>query len=356
MNTDISFNGNSLLNCEFDKQNALKVKELMKQYPKHYHKVLQHQYPEIMQWIFDKTPLLVDDKNFQYRTGIRVYWIFKGFTDFPKCPVCGNRIGYRQNTALKKEGWQRHCSIACGSLDLNTQAKNKATNREKYGCDWPQQNKDVMQKSIASTIKHYGVERPTQAKSVIDKIKHTCIKKYGVSNVFATGWCKNKIQQSMEKRYGVKHAMDCHEFFKKAQKKYFYNGMYFASGPELAYYIWLVDNNIMFKYQPNAKFEYRYAGKIHMYNPDFFLIDNKQYIEIKGDFYFENSNTSGRMWYPYRKSKTKEQLRYLDGLARAKQKCMFDNNVKIITSNQYQIYLKYIRENYGKEYISQFRK
>ena len=50
--------------------------------------------------------------------------------------------------------------------------------------------------------------------------------------------------------------------------------------PELAYYIWLKDNNIQFEYQPNKVFFYEFKGQTCRYEPDFFV--DGEYVELKG--------------------------------------------------------------------------
>ena len=52
---------------------------------------------------------------------------------------------------------------------------------------------------------------------------------------------------------------------RKAKSKYFYNGIFFDSKPELAYYIWLVDNDYAFEYHPSTAFTYEHNGHICIY-------------------------------------------------------------------------------------------
>lgn len=123
--------------------------------------------------------------------------------------------------------------------------------------------------------------------------------------------------------------------FLKNKKKYTFKNIKFDSVPELAYYIWLSDNNISFEYQPNISFEYEYDGKTHIYYPDFKV--NEEYIELKGSHFFEN----GKMINPYDRTQ--------DGLYAAKHQCMIKNNIKIITDyNQYE---DYVNKKYTKDFI-----
>lgn len=57
--------------------------------------------------------------------------------------------------------------------------------------------------------------------------------------------------------------------------------VYVRSSYELEYVKWLDKNNI--KWKGNLiKFPYEFEGKIKYYYPDFYLIENDEYVEIKG--------------------------------------------------------------------------
>jgi len=44
--------------------------------------------------------------------------------------------------------------------------------------------------------------------------------------------------------YGVDHPSKSHEILCRTRGKYTYNGLNFDSAPEIAFYIWLIDNGI----------------------------------------------------------------------------------------------------------------
>ena len=123
-------------------------------------------------------------------------------------------------------------------------------------------------------------------------------------------------------------------------RKYLYDNLQFDSAPELAYYIWLKDNNIKFQFQREQSFEYEHNGKKFLYFPDFFLEDEQQFVEIKGDHFFVES---GQMICPFRKKKWSDE-RYEDECAKyeAKHQCMLKNNVKIMRSDEYLFFVQYI--------------
>ena len=119
--------------------------------------------------------------------------------------------------------------------------------------------------------------------------------------------------------------------------------MNFDSIYEIAFYIWLVDNNIQFEYEPAISMQYIFDGKRHQYMPDFIV--EGQVVEIKGDHFFKEDGT---MQNPYDHS--------LDPLYEAKHQCMLANNVKIIKVSEMKDVLEYICSKYGKNYLKQFRR
>ena len=122
----------------------------------------------------------------------------------------------------------------------------------------------------------------------------------------------------------------------KCQRKYIYNSVYFDSSYELAYYIWLKDNNIDFEYH-NSVIEYKINEETHYYFPDFKV--NNEYIELKGSHLIdENMN----LIHP----KTKEILK-------EKTQCLKDNNGKIIVDCSE--YINYVKNKYGEHFISSLK-
>ena len=71
-----------------------------------------------------------------------------------------------------------------------------------------------------------------------------------------------------------------HTSFKRT-RIYEYNGVKLHGTWELEYAKWLDENNIKWR-RPIEKFPYYFDGKNRHYTPDFYLINTKEYIEIKG--------------------------------------------------------------------------
>lgn len=218
--------------------------------------------------------------------------------------------------------------------------KDKAmnTNMLKRGVKWTLQDPEVRQKSILSLINNYGVDNASKSDIVKAKIKEVWYDKYGVFHISqnedikklkAQKWA-NKTQAEKRhivetrmmtniERYGVPWTSQNSEIFAKMIKHLYFNGMYFDSASELLYYFYLIRNNIDFQYHNGTSISYTINGIIHRYFPDFYIVKEKRFHEIKGDYFFENS----KMICPYDRS--------LDEMYEFKHQAMIQNDVVIIT-------------------------
>ena len=80
----------------------------------------------------------------------------------------------------------------------------------------------------------------------VEKTRQTNIERYGTPAPNAYG--SDRYKQAMMRKYGVEHNSQVHEFRLKQQQRYVFNGVNFASSPELALYIYLTDNDMEFIY------------------------------------------------------------------------------------------------------------
>lgn len=225
--------------------------------------------------------------------------------------------------------------------DPNRIQKMKNTWIEHYGTDNIYNVKEIKEKREQTLLQNYGVKNPFSSNIIKEKIKQTNVKRYGVENVFASDVIKEKIYENNIKKYGVKFITQTAEFQNKIHFKYKFENINFDSSWELAYYIWLKDNNIVFEYQPNISFKYIVNNIEHYYYPDF-LVNNK-YIEIKGDQFL----TENGMICPWDETK--------NDIYNEKYQCMIDNNVKILREKDIIPILDYIEIKYGKNYLKQFK-
>lgn len=104
-------------------------------------------------------------------------------------------------------------------------------------------------------------------------------------------------------------------------KRGYYKGIYCQSSWELAYVIFCIDHNINFK-RNTQHFDYIFENQRHNYFPDFYLPDIDTYVEIKG-------------YYDLR-SKIKAS--------------QFKGNLQVLTLEQMQPILAYVKEYYGDDF------
>jgi len=226
--------------------------------------------------------------------------------------------------------------------------KVKQTKLENHG-DENYSNVEGIKKT---KLERYGDENYNN----YEQAEKTCLEKYGVDNFSKTDECKSFQKANNLEKYGVEYSWqreDVKAAIKKTlvrkygidrppQFKYAYNGLSFDSSWELAFYIWLTDHKIDFKYQPiSIKFEFN--GKQFGYKPDFLV--ETSLIEIKGDHFFD---TDGKMICPWDSSK--------NDWYEAKHQCMVKNNVKILMSADIKPYLEYVKNTYGEDYLNSFKR
>lgn len=291
------------------------------------------------------------------------------------CPVCGKETPYRGFI----KGYQKTCSISCSLLLEENKQKRECTYFEKtgYKCplankelrrdynkkykeltgyDCPQKNPEVIKKAKNTLFERTGYTSPIQIPEIKEKIKNTYFERTGYNSPFKNPEVINKIKENNLKKYGYEYLFNSNEFQQKiinerfirtgyknssqnpnistGHKTYEYNNILFDSSWELAYYIWLTDNNIDFEYHPNISFEYFIDNTKHIYKPDFKV--GSTFIEIKNDYLLS------------------EKCEYK--IPDEKINCMNDKNITILCSNEMKPILKYIKTTYGTKYLQQFKK
>lgn len=258
-----------------------------------------------------------------------------------------------KKTCLEKYGVESY------SKTIEFKEKFKETCNEKYGVNAPAQCKDIFDKVKKTNLEKYGVEYVLQNSDIKEKIKNTMIEKYGDENYCKIlthkdhidagklAWDNDAVEKRKNtclKKYNKEFIGQVHELHVIASKKYLYNNIMFDSSWELAYYIWLIDHNIEFEYQPEG-IKYQFNNKDHYYYPDFKV--NNELVEIKGDHFFDKT---GNFRCPFNITD-----QYLQEQYKAKYQCMLDNNVKIMKYNEVRTIMYYIDKTYGKKYLKQFK-
>lgn len=98
-----------------------------------------------------------------------------------------------------------------------------------------------------------------------------------INNPASNPKVKKKISETIKAKI---QSDEWHLSFSKS-RTHEYKGIKLHGKWELEYAKFLDENNIKWR-RPTEKFEYEFKGKKGYYTPDFFLIDEKQYVEIKG--------------------------------------------------------------------------
>ena len=160
------------------------------------------------------------------------------------------------------------------------------------------------------------------------KEKYNNLQKYGVESTMQRTEVKEKAKNTLLQNYGVENPSQHFEIHKKQLYNKFKgpNNNWYDSRWEYLFEQYLIENNIPYIYQSNITFRWTdIDGKEHVYIPDFLLTENNEFIEIKGDHFFDKDNN---FINPYDKSEK--------GYANAKLKydCMVNAGVKIYTSKE----------------------
>lgn len=245
----------------------------------------------------------------------------------------------REISKLKR---QETCLKLYGDKNYSNKEQAQQTMLERYG-GTTTLTSNLKQNVQQTNIKRYGGVSPMCSTVIVDKLKETYIQNNGGMG-FASKTVLKKYQDNYKKKYGVTNSSQNPLVRRKQATKYKYENINFDSKPEIAYYIWLKDNNIDFEFQPNVKFEYLYENKLYYYIPDF-KVEN-EYIEIKGLQFFKNYDINETMINPFDRTQ--------DAKYEAKHQCMIKNNVKIITDTK--IYENYIKNKYGRTYLDSFKR
>ena len=223
-----------------------------------------------------------------------------------------------------------------GNENYNNRLKSEVTCLDRYGVKVSSQNAEVQRKASISyhltVFEKFGTEWPMQNDDVRAKFHNAMSINYSSTSYLSSNDFKKKCLEL----YGVENPMQCSEIRKKTAQKYSFIEISFDSAPEIAFFIWLKDNNIEFEYQPNVSFEYEFAGKVHKYFPDFKVGD--VFFEIKGDHFFKDD----KMICPYREYEAKHQ-------------CMLVNDVVILRNAEYAMFVQYVKDTYGSSYLMQFK-
>lgn len=243
-----------------------------------------------------------------------------------------------------------HCKRKISGLQAasnpDVQIKRSNTMQRLYGYDNIFQNTDYM-KHCWEQKYGQGITGAMQIKAFQEKQGKVMKQKYG-GYTLSVKDLRKKVDATIKKIYGTDNIRTSDyylerfklfkdQLYKNMKKIYSLDGIYFDSSWEVAYYIWLRDNNINFIYHPLPGIKYISEGIEHTYYPDFNI--DGQLIEIKGDQFFNKDGSY--------KIKTQQDA--------DKYACIIANSI-IYRRKDVLRYLKYVNEKYGSSYIKSLKK
>ena len=279
-----------------------------------------------------------------------------------KCPFCDNQRKWHNGNYFSTCG-SKECKCKSRSFSYKSKfvkgseaykdlyMRKAKTCLAKYGVSHQSKAKTVIDKTRQTFLDHYGVDNPNKTKEVRDKIEKTCLERYGVINGGGAVSAQEKIKNTLLEHYGVEHALQCKELLEKAKatmlerygvencsqspelsknKRHSFsgpNGILFRSKAEVEVAEFCEANLLEWKYEPTSIEYIDSLGNKHRYIPDF-EIEGKLY-EVKGPHLWKD----GKLLHTYSKNDpysydTKEEI------LKAKSKCMKDNHVVVILSNE----------------------
>ena len=263
---------------------------------------------------------------------------------FKICNRCGK---LRQNFSKVKKDICVRCYVQLqylkkyGVLNNSSLKSNKEKIHQTFLNKTKKEKEQIIKKREQTLIQKYGVTNPTYLSNHNLKTQQTCLKKYGVKNPSQNKEIRDKQKQTSLKKYGKTVFANTLKGQQSRRSRYFYDNQSFDSKPEICFYLYCKDFNLNIKRCSKA-FEYKYNSKIYSYFPDF-EIDGKFY-EIKGDQFLTED---GKWQNPFNHT--------LDELFEEKRQCALKNNVTILYEKDYQKYIDYIKEKYGRNYLNQFK-
>lgn len=375
--------------------------------PKGYHITLKsHKFKFIIDYLNRKFPQL---QNKKYTLGTKVYWLLHDITDFPKCTrkECQNKL--YKNVIVTTGYAAGYCSIYCEVHDEQHKQKVAKSCQDRFGVDSYSKTQEFKDMMTYKAITRSQQEKDKISK----KRENTCLDMYGVRNVFCKGEIRNKFEYEREKKHGSRtwnnpnkaietrkqhnindpnfqaninkktnetrklhrqlypnydkniiekrkqtikqkriadpnydqkiYDKHVNTYYQKTgyywpsqnpkvrhkmRKKYTYCNVMFDSAPEIAYYIWLLDHNIDFEYHPSIRLQYYANNKIHFYEPDFLIKSTNQLEDIKGDQFLK--------------------LTFIQR-GRERLECIKQNNVRLIYSDEYNIYMNYCSQKFSNK-------
>ena len=153
-------------------------------------RMLTRRYPQLLTFVTELTNFLDQDVTCRER----LYCIMHSVVEVPLCRNCGKRMTFNHQKNRFNEFCQNKVGASCGMSTTELKSQIKHTIQLRYGVDNPQQNANVKQKRVDTTVERYGVESVAQ----LDKHRSR-LRDYVVEN---RDDVNAKRTATMQERYG----------------------------------------------------------------------------------------------------------------------------------------------------------
>ena len=160
---------------------------------KRLHKIYEGKYPNILEYIDNRFPDMVERKEVFIRMRLKI-------EKRPVCPVCGGTLKISGNSV---NPFFTYCSNKCKANSGIVRQKKKETCLLKYGVDNVSKLEVIKNKKKETCLEHYGVDNPQKYNKIRQKTINTCIVKYGVECSLKYDDTKEKIKQTCLLKYGT---------------------------------------------------------------------------------------------------------------------------------------------------------
>lgn len=127
----------------------------------------------------------------------RIFCILNGIYDLPLCRTCG-KAHVKFVVKNGKEYYSAVCSGACSNKDPDSINARRLARR----ASWERSKGEILKKTKATNIEKYGCEWQTQSQVVKDKTKASNLEKFGTDCIFKSAEFKKQAAESKKAKYG----------------------------------------------------------------------------------------------------------------------------------------------------------
>lgn len=247
-------------------------------------------------------PIIIDYLSHRYDDSANlietIQRIKKGAHIKPKCPICGNPVGW---IGRKRALFSTYCSNpSCYNNAVATKDKKRESLKRHS-----EENKQKM-------LEKYGVEFSVQRSDVIEKRKQTLKKEYGTTNLYEVPEIREKIKSTVLKNTGYDSYFKVPDVRIKAYGELLNNSKTGTSKMEDNLCNYLAELGVDDVIQQYYSDEYPYPC-------DFYLPSLNMYIEYQGSQYHNGKSYLG----------TKDDIAELNSLIEKDKEYCSKNNLKI---------------------------